>query len=505
MSVSALERLIGLVKRRLVLIVAIDQGTVALTAAMAGVILLLVTGTQILTWWIPVALFFGAAGLGLWRVRRRIPGEYQVAQKIDHALGLHDSLSTAWHFRATDLDVFSAAVKQLQREQAERAAATIDPAAAFPFRWPAGIRPLVAVSAIAMGLFLVRYGVQESLDLSRPLVAFELDPFGGSANAKQAANRPKPSSPLEEFLQTVSVQPPETKEEGLDPAPDSALGVVDVPDVNNDNAESPGVKTGEKGPGTTDKQENGESGEQGDGASSGDPKSADNNPASTSDAQQQKGAPPNKNQQPSPQNDSSMLDKMKDAFANLMNKLNAQPKQQEGGQPQSAQNQKGSQPSGNARQQASKQGMQAKGQQSGEQQQSSNQPGDQDSQESDPAQAAQGKPGDRNSTQAANQENKSGMGKQDGDKDVKLAEQMAAMGKLSEIIGKRNEKLQGEVMLEVNSSKQALRTQYSQRNARHAESGAEIRRDEVPLVYQPYVQQYFEEVRKPARGSDSKH
>ena len=173
-------------------------------------------------------------------------------------------------------------------------------------------------------------------------------------------------------------------------------------------------------------------------------------------------------------------------------------------QQQSAQNQKGSQPSGNARQQASKQGMQAKGQQSGEQQQSSNQPGDQDSQESDPSQAAQGKPGDRNSSQAANQENKSGMGKQDGDKDVKLAEQMAAMGKLSEIIGKRNEKLQGEVMLEVNSSKQALRTQYSQRNARHAESGAEIHRDEVPLVYQPYVQQYFEEVRKPARGSDTK-
>jgi hypothetical protein len=88
------------------------------------------------------------------------------------------------------------------------------------------------------------------------------------------------------------------------------------------------------------------------------------------------------------------------------------------------------------------------------------------------------------------------MGKQDGDKDVEQAEQLEAMGKISEIIGKRNEKLQGEIMVEVNSSKQSLRTQYSQRSAAHTESGAEIRRDEIPLDYQSYVQQYFAEVRK---------
>jgi len=41
-----------------------------------------------------------------------------------------------------------------------------------------------------------------------------------------------------------------------------------------------------------------------------------------------------------------------------------------------------------------------------------------------------------------------------------------------------------------------LKTQYSQRNATHVEAGSDINRDEIPLAYQQYVQQYFEEIRK---------
>jgi hypothetical protein len=51
-------------------------------------------------------------------------------------------------------------------------------------------------------------------------------------------------------------------------------------------------------------------------------------------------------------------------------------------------------------------------------------------------------------------------------------------------------------MVEVPSGKQQLRTPYSQRRAAHAEAGGEIHRDEVPLMYQEFVQQYFEQVRK---------
>ena len=74
------------------------------------------------------------------------------------------------------------------------------------------------------------------------------------------------------------------------------------------------------------------------------------------------------------------------------------------------------------------------------------------------------------------------------------------MGKLSELIGKRAANITGEVMVEVSSGKQQLKTQYSNRNGAHAEAGGEINRDEVPLAYQLYVQQYFAQMRKLPAG-----
>jgi hypothetical protein len=51
-------------------------------------------------------------------------------------------------------------------------------------------------------------------------------------------------------------------------------------------------------------------------------------------------------------------------------------------------------------------------------------------------------------------------------------------------------------MVEVRSGDQQLKTQYSQKQAAHTDSGGEIHRDEIPLLYQQYVQQYFEQIRK---------
>jgi hypothetical protein len=130
--------------------------------------------------------------------------------------------------------------------------------------------------------------------------------------------------------------------------------------------------------------------------------------------------------------------------------------------------------------------------------------GDQEGQSSDKAQSAQNKSA-KGSDKPQSQDGKSGIGKQDGDKSAREAEQLAAMGKISEIIGKRSANMTGEVMVEVASGKQQLKTQYSQRNAAHAEAGGEINRDEVPLAYQQYVQQYFEEIRKtPAAPAKAK-
>lgn len=488
---GALERLITDARARLVRNLIFDQTLQALSLGFAGAIVLLVTGTQLLHWFWPLALFAASLAFGIWRVRSRIPAEYSVAQRIDAQLLLEDSLSTAWHFNTGDIGNSSEDVRRAQHKQAEQKAAGIDPAIAAPFVWPKSIRWCALLGAAAIAMFGVRYGVQKSLDLARPLVAFDLNPFTGGVREVAKAN--KPNSPMEDFMKSISVQPPDQQQGGLDPAPDSALGTVDVPDVNNDNSErASGRQTDEKGPGSGDPNEQSEQGDKG-GGDGGDQK-GNNEPSPKGQAQDTKGKQQDAagQQAQQPGENSSLLDKMKDALSNLMSKMNTpQNKPGEAQNKQSAQ--KGGQQSANARQ-AQKGGQQSKGQQGQEAQQSNSQQGDQDMQ--DPSQSAQGKSGDRNSQQTSNSENKSGQGKQDGDKDVKLAEQLAAMGKISEIIGKRNQNLQGEVMIEVSSSKQQLRTQYTSRSATHAESGGEIHRDEVPLAYQNYVQHYFDEVRK---------
>ena len=46
------------------------------------------------------------------------------------------------------------------------------------------------------------------------------------------------------------------------------------------------------------------------------------------------------------------------------------------------------------------------------------------------------------------------------------------------------------------NTSQQLHTAYVQRGAEHQQSGAQIDRDEIPVALQPYVEQYFDQVRK---------
>ena len=88
---------------------------------------------------------------------------------------------------------------------------------------------------------------------------------------------------------------------------------------------------------------------------------------------------------------------------------------------------------------------------------------------------------------------------------MKLAEQLAAMGKISEIIGKRSATVTGEATVEVKSTSQQIRTPYAQRGSQHSQGGTEINRDEVPVALQSYVEHYFEQVRKqPAPAASPK-
>jgi len=138
--------------------------------------------------------------------------------------------------------------------------------------------------------------------------------------------------------------------------------------------------------------------------------------------------------------------------------------------------------------------------QPGKVRQNGGQPGDSEEgrpgEEAMDSQDSQGKGAGQSDTQQASKQPGSGIGSQDGDKSIRQAEQLAAMGKISEIIGKRSANLTGEATVEVQSTSQQLRTPYVPRGGQHSQGGAEIGRDQIPVALQTYVERYFEQVRK---------
>jgi hypothetical protein len=179
-----------------------------------------------------------------------------------------------------------------------------------------------------------------------------------------------------------------------------------------------------------------------------------------------------------------MLSKLSDAMANLLSALKPQP----GG--------KGQQQTDNAKSQNGRQnGKPGAGNRQQESEGSASRMGEpgSDAGQSENAQVAGS---GQSSDSQPNQQPGSGAGREDGNKAVTLADQLAAMGKISVILGKRSETVSGDSSVQVVSGDQRLTTQYEQRSAQHIDVQAEVERDEVPLVFQDYVQQYFKQVRR---------
>ena len=190
-----------------------------------------------------------------------------------------------------------------------------------------------------------------------------------------------------------------------------------------------------------------------------------------------------------PGQSSSLVDKAKDLLQNLLSSL--KPPQSSAGNPQQN-GDSNPQGKGQPKPQNDKNGRAQKDGQVGNSPEG--QQGDQGQNPQDPQEGADGK----SDSPQDSKKTGSGAGSQDGDKRIKDAEDQAAMGKITEILGKRSTNLTGEATVEVESTSQQLRTPYAQRAAQHAQSGGEINRDEIPVALQPYVQQYFEQVRKQA-------
>jgi hypothetical protein len=202
---SALESCIRRARRRYLSLLIFEQAAIAIALAMAGAILLLVLGTQILNWYWPALLFAGSLAIGLYRTRRRTPSAYVLAQHVDRRLALHDTLSTAIHFSGSASNADRELV-DTQRARAEVAARDAVIEEAIPFRMPMAAYASVALLLITGTLFGVRYGMRKNLDLSHPMVSFSFDKFRDDFVVAYAQKRKTPEQMrLEEQLMGLCV------------------------------------------------------------------------------------------------------------------------------------------------------------------------------------------------------------------------------------------------------------------------------------------------------------
>jgi hypothetical protein len=469
---STLGVLLNRARRREVSQLALDVTALATGVLMAGAIVLLLAGTEILNWYWLVLLFGASGAVGVYRLRKTISSRYALAQRIDRRMQLADELSTAFYFDEHPRPD-RAAVCERQRAHAERVAGQVDVRQALPFKRSRFLTPATVLAMAALGLFAIRYLVVGSLDLGPSLVRIAYDSFFGNKTyeaenrAKRArldplTGQPNPDSPsLENEL-----QPDETLDSG-----ESQEGNGDASD-NSKDASKGSNKTPEAGKqdGENDKNANNDPSDQ-------NGKEQDNkdvNQGSQKDSKDSRAG-----------NNNSLMDKIRDAVADMMNKLKSSPEDQQ--KSEKSQGQPGDQ------QQKADKGQQSKGEQS-----KNSTSMDQQGQQGDEKQSSDASNDKRASDKSQAQDSKNGIGSQDGEKAIKEAAQLQAMGKITEILGKRSAMVTGEVMVEVGSSKQQLKTPFAPSDAKHAEAGSELHRDEIPLLYQPYVQQYLEEVRKAA-------
>lgn len=482
--------LIRRARRRLLCNELLFQGANACSAVLFAFILLLLLGAQVLNWQWFLLIPAAATAVGAYRARKRVPSLYRVAQIVDSRMALADTLSTALFFSdETAAQLTVPDIRSSQANRAEELARNVDVRQAIPYRMPRSVYLMAALFLVASSIFALRYGLSRRLDLKPPLASMLMEQFGWNPRSETARNlRRTPPVPdaqddngavADQDRQGEQKQDAEQKQdpdangdEAADKNGASPQEVGKQPEKGQEKSaedqEAQAEKASDSANADNDNQKNGQQGSKSE--------QAQNNPKSDSGSS----------------NDSpSLWSKVKDAAQNLLSRM----KPQQGNQnPQQGQNEQGKQQS-QGQSNAGKQQQSAKnGQQSGEQ------PGEaQDGQNGEEAknqQDPQGKGTGKSDSQQASKQPGSGIGSQDGDKSIKQAEQLAAMGKISEILGKRSANITGEATVEVQTTSQTLHTQYVQRGAQHTQGGAEISRDEIPVALQDYVEQYLEQVRK---------
>jgi len=505
-EISPMHALVRRARRRRLFQLLVDEGALAAAIVFGGGIVLLVLGSEILSWYWLAGLVVGGIVFGCYRLLKRIESRYQIACTLDSNLVLHDALSTALYFSDHPSETKSQVI-ELQRDMAEQAARSADLRRGLPFVMSRSVYISGLLALIVGGLFALRYGVTGTMDLNRSLIRIAHDSFVDPT--KHADARKKPGDPrAKDWANPAGLTYDPWEAQPIDQTgnPETSLAVIDTPDVDNSDKTNPSADPRAKGNPSKDNPDSAADDPNSDRSSGGNDQSPDGSQAPSKDSNNSKSGTPPQGSDQKGQNsneNSSLSDKMKDALSDLLSKFKSPPRNGSGKQNGSQQNQPGTQQQNAANRMNNPNGSPTPGRPQDDANASPDGQEGKDSQGNQQAKSGQGKSGKGDDT-TNSQDGKSGIGRQDGDKNVHEAEQLAAMGKISEIIGKRAQNVSGEVMVEVSSGNQQLKTQYSQKKATHADTGGEIGRDEVPLAYQQFVQQYFEEIRKTPAASTPK-
>ncbi len=481
-----IDALVRSAQRRSLLVLGIEQAALAVSLVCAGAVLVLVTGTQILDWYWLLALALAGLAIGFVRLRKRALTRYAVAQALDRRLSLHDTISTAWYVGGRS-EIAATPAGQTQISQAEALAATVDAARVFPYRGRRAWGLAFTLGALAFGLFTVRYLVRHDLDLRQSLVPLHLERLVAKIHDELAAGG-RSTRAVDAAEQQAGNSQQAALTEPDDPRMNDVAGVKNPTSAPDQEAQAPKSPATAQGPRNRAESLNGEKGS----PATGKPDAQGTTGSEVSKASRQ-GAGREESQAASSQGKPGLMDRMKDAMSSLMAKMSPSNSSQSTRQtsahnsaaPDADQNQSQGDQSqmqtSSSRNSRSNADAQSKNGQTGRATEMSQLPQSQSA---------------RASNREAGNQSKSGVGSQNGTKALKEAEELQAMGKLAEIIGKRSKDVTGEMMVEAPSGQQQLRTAYSDRVGRHSDTGGEINRDEVPLIFQQYVREYMERVHR---------
>lgn len=481
-----LPALIRRLVRRRFLNLALAEATRVCALALCAFIVLLAAGAAVLEGAWLAAVFAATLAWSAVRVARNRPAPYAVLQEADRRLGLKDTLSSAYYFRwlAPGEQRFAGA-RRVLFAQAEKLAREVDAARAVPIRAPRRAWMLGCLLAMAGGLFALRYGITGSLDLRPPLVAVMLPRPDREGPGETRSFRDPISEGVRQMLRQAGLI--------ADPGTQSGRARSQAPPAGSAHyaelsaaASRPDLSR----PVPTSFSEEGVEGD-------GDPSEAAGISAGGEGAQAGEGSSP---RSPWAEANNDLFEKFREALASLLSQLKPRSASGDGLQVENPGSATESARSGRSAEKGGPgPGRLSQGEGNAEAE------GAEDSGETERAQGASGKSGGRDAELEAAREGRSGIGREDGRKDTREAEQLAAMGKLSELIGRRQANLTGEATVEVTSGSQKLRTPYSEREARHVEAGGIVHRDEVPLIFRDYVQRYLETVRRapPPAASES--